>query len=89
MNHKEKESIFLDLYDLYKDGELEDKSMEWMKQHEPLYQKNAEFLKSESSSKRSPIAEEKSQIRYMKVYLSSMYICFILLAIWMTVWFYF
>ncbi|KAF1681001.1 hypothetical protein AAGG74_06345 [Bacillus mexicanus] len=89
MNHKEKESIFLDLYDLYKEGELEGESMEWMKQHEPLYQKNAEFLKSESSSKRSPGAEEERQIRHMKVYLSSMYICFILLAIWMTVWFYF
>ncbi|ADM37564.1 hypothetical protein ACT3UT_16155 [Bacillus spizizenii ATCC 6633 = JCM 2499] len=89
MNHKEKESVFLDLYDLYKEGELEDESMEWMKQHEPLYQKNAERLKSEVYLKRSPGAEEKSQIRHMKVYMSSMYICFILLAIWMTVWFYF
>ncbi len=63
--------------------------MEWMKQHEPLYQKSAEDLKSESCFKRSPGAEEENQIRHMKVYLSSMYICFILLAIWMTVWFYF
>lgn len=54
MNHKEKESVFLDLYDLYKEGELEDESMEWMKQHEPLYQKNAERLKSEVYLKRSP-----------------------------------
>ncbi|MCE0738964.1 hypothetical protein AB1M41_18095 [Bacillus inaquosorum] len=89
MNHKEKESVFLDLYDLYKEGELEDESMEWMKQHEPLYQKSADGLKSESCFKRSPGAEEENQIRHMKVYLSSMYICFILLAIWMTVWFYF
>ncbi|OLQ56678.1 hypothetical protein BHT94_03145 [Bacillus licheniformis] len=89
MKHKEKESVFLDLYDLYKDGELEDESMEWMKQHESLFQKNAEDLKSKTFLKRSPDAEEESRIRYMKVYLSSMYICFILLAIWMTVWFYF
>ncbi|MGK9265695.1 hypothetical protein KXR56_03350 [Bacillus inaquosorum] len=89
MNHKEKESVFLDLYDLYKEGELEDESMEWMKHHEPLYQKSAEGLKSESCSKRSPGAGEENQIRHMKVYLSSMYSCFILLAIWMTVWFYF
>ncbi|PRP52114.1 hypothetical protein C7B71_20560 [Bacillus halotolerans] len=86
MNHREKESVFLDLYDLYKERELEDESMEWMKQHEPLYQKNAEGLKSETCSKRN---EDESQIRHMKVYMSSMYICFILLAIWMTVWFYF
>ncbi|MHA6683326.1 hypothetical protein [Bacillus subtilis] len=89
MNHKEKESVFVDLYDLYKEGELEDESMEWMKQHESLFQKNAEDLKSKTCLKRNPGAEEESQIRYMKVYLSSMYICFILLAIWMTVWFYF
>lgn len=89
MNHKEKESVFVDLYDLYKEGELEDESMEWMKQHESLFQKNAEDLKSKTCLKRSPGVEEESQIRYMKVYLSSMYICFILLAIWMTVWFYF
>lgn len=89
MNHKEKESVFLDLYDLYKEGELEDESMEWMKQHEFQFQKNAEDLKSKTCLKSSPGAEEESQIRYMKVYLSSMYICFILLAIWMTVWFYF
>ncbi|MEG7354449.1 hypothetical protein AAHT66_18130 [Bacillus inaquosorum] len=89
MNHKEKASVFLDLYDLYKEGELEDESMEWMRKQEPLFQKNAEGLKSESCSKRSPGAEEESQIRHMKVYLSAMYICFILLAIWMTVWFYF
>ncbi|PLR88342.1 hypothetical protein [Bacillus halotolerans] len=86
MNHREKEAVFLDLYGLYKERELEDESMEWMKQHEPLYQKNAEALKSESCSKRT---EDESQIRHMKVYMSSMYICFILLAIWMTVWFYF
>ncbi|MGG1227546.1 hypothetical protein [Bacillus halotolerans] len=86
MNHREKDAVFLDLYDLYKERELEDESMEWMKQHEPLYQKNAEALKSESCSKRT---EDESQIRRMKVYMSSMYICFILLAIWMTVWFYF
>lgn len=54
MNHKEKESVFLDLYDLYKEGELEDESMEWMKQHEPLYQKNAERLKSEVYLKEKP-----------------------------------
>ncbi|MDY7046796.1 hypothetical protein RVS70_21900, partial [Virgibacillus sp. M23] len=53
------------------------------------FQKNAEDLKSNTCLKGSPGAEEESQIRYMKVYLSSMYICFILLAIWMTVWFYF
>ncbi|MCI3986289.1 hypothetical protein MMJ63_15600 [Bacillus vallismortis] len=89
MNHKEKASVFLELYDLYKEGELEDESMEWMKQQEPLVQKYAEGLKSESCLMRSPGAEEESQIRHMKVYLSAMYICFILLAIWMTVWFYF
>lgn len=37
MNYKEKEFVFLDLYDLYKEGELEDELMEWMKQYELLY----------------------------------------------------
>ncbi len=45
MNHKEKESVFVDLYDLYKEGELEDESMEWMKQHESLFQKECGRLK--------------------------------------------
>ncbi|MCO4850978.1 hypothetical protein [Bacillus vallismortis] len=87
MNHKEKESVFLDLYDLYKEGELEEESMKWMKQQEPLFQKKAEGL--QSCSERSPDAEEESQITHMKVYLTAMYACFILMAIWMTVWFYF
>lgn len=61
MNHKEKESVFVDLYDLYKEGELEDESMEWMKQHESLFQKNAEDLKSKTCLKRSPGLKKKAK----------------------------
>lgn len=61
MNHKEKESVFVDLYDLYKEGELEDESMEWMKQHESQFQKNAEDLKSKTCLKRSPGLKKKAK----------------------------
>lgn len=33
MNNKEKKAVFFDLYDLYKEGELEGGTLQWMKEH--------------------------------------------------------
>ncbi|MCY8823971.1 hypothetical protein [Bacillus atrophaeus] len=91
MNSKEKESVFIDLYELYREGELEEETMIWMKQYELAFQHKAERrerqLKEEFS--KTPRDLERDQIRHVKMYVYSLYVLFILLSIWMTVWFYF
>jgi hypothetical protein len=42
MTSEEKKAVFLDLYELYQEGELEEETVIWMKEHEQLFQGQAE-----------------------------------------------
>ncbi|MDU0813001.1 hypothetical protein CHH79_01890 [Bacillus siamensis] len=89
MNNKERKAVFFDLYDLYKEGELEGGTLQWMKEHEPEFGAEAENRKRQNEHDMKPPPGDIRQIKYMKCLTYGLYGFFIVLSIWMTVWFYF
>ncbi|KXZ22030.1 hypothetical protein P4T89_14665 [Bacillus nakamurai] len=89
MNNKEKKSVFLDLYELYEEGELEGGTLQWMEEHEPLFGTEVKNAKKQREDVVKAPADDARQIKYMKRCAYVLYGFFIVLSIWMTVWFYF
>ncbi|MCY7770554.1 hypothetical protein [Bacillus haynesii] len=90
MTSEEKKAVFLDLYELYQEGELEEETVIWMKEHEQHFQGLAEAAAVENRElPRIQKADDRQQLRHIKVFVYSLYGAFLLLSIWMTVWFFF
>ncbi|MFC1284441.1 hypothetical protein [Bacillus paralicheniformis] len=90
MTSEEKKAVFHDLYELYQEGELEEETVIWMKEHEPLFQGQAESAAVENRELPGiQKADDRQQLRHIKVFVYSLYGAFLLLSIWMTVWFFF
>lgn len=89
MTTEEKEAVFIDLYELYQEGELEEETMIWMKVHERFYQEKAEAAVRSIDPPGMQNAEDYQQVRHMMIFVYSLYAAFLLLSIWMTVWFFF
>ncbi|MFS0654257.1 hypothetical protein [Bacillus sp. 179-C3.3 HS] len=87
MTDKEKQAIFQDLYELYQEGELGDEASSWMQKHEEQW--GYSFVRKECSLERSEDQHDYKQMKRMKGFIFTLYVSFILLSIWMTVWFYF
>ncbi|MBD3859499.1 hypothetical protein IEE86_07090 [Bacillus sp. 28A-2] len=87
MTDKEKQAIFQDLYELYQEGELGEEAASWMKRHEQQFQHP--FMENEQSSELIEDQNGYNELKQMKGFMYSLYLFFIVLSIWMTVWFYF
>ncbi|MDM5297775.1 hypothetical protein QUF51_06375 [Bacillus pumilus] len=87
MTDKEKQAIFQDLYELYQEGELGAEASGWMKKHEKQFEHS--FVRKERSLEATNDQTDYKQMKRMKVFIFTLYVSFILLSIWMTVWFYF
>ncbi|MCY7780799.1 hypothetical protein [Bacillus haynesii] len=90
MTNEEKKAVFIDLYELYQESELEEETMIWMKEHEHFFQDQAEAAAVEI--KELPgiqKTDDHQQLRHIKIFVYSLYGAFLLLSIWMTVWFFF
>ncbi|MED1749582.1 MULTISPECIES: hypothetical protein [Bacillus] len=87
MTDKEKQAIFQDLFELYQEGELGEEAASWMKRHEQQFQHS--FIGNDQSSALTEDQNDDNELKRMKGFIYSLYLFFIVLSIWMTVWFYF
>ncbi|OLO26775.1 hypothetical protein BTR23_22070 [Alkalihalophilus pseudofirmus] len=86
MNKKDSCAIFQDLYDLYIEEDVEDETKQWMMEHEAVCAHCRQNIGKENEG--SPVLQEDSEkiwgIRVMSMLL---YVIFLLLAIWISIWY--
>ncbi len=89
MTNEEKKAVFIDLYELYQESELEEETMIWMKEHEQFFQDQAEA--AAAGNRELPgmqKTDDHQKLLHIKIFVYSLYGAFLLLSIWMTVWFF-
>lgn len=86
MNKEETCSVFMDLYDLYVDEELEPETMKWMREMES---ECMECLSNKQENNMAVFVESDHQkIWEIRVLMAVLYGFFIFLSIWMSVWYF-
>ncbi|OIJ20777.1 hypothetical protein BKP45_08235 [Anaerobacillus alkalidiazotrophicus] len=85
MNKKDECAIFQDLYELYREEEVEDETKQWMMEHETTCadcQKNRKVSEGNLS-----LHEDSEKIWGIRIMTMSLYSIFFFLAIWMSIWY--
>jgi hypothetical protein len=86
MNKKRECAIFQDLYELYKDEELEGETDHWMKMHEMTCNQCVNVTQKEEDI--VPLAEDVKKIKSIRILMVLMYSFFIVISVWMSMWYF-
>lgn len=87
MSKKDECAIFQDLYDLYMEEEIEEETMQWMKEHEETC-RHCQINKGTDMEKEQIVQKDSEKIWGIRMMTFFMYSFFILLSIWMSVWYF-
>jgi predicted anti-sigma-YlaC factor YlaD len=79
-------AIYRDLYELYTEGEVEEATVEWMKEHERSCVECSE--NSVNGAKIIPHEEDYQRIKSIRYLTIGMYGCFIVISLWMSIWYF-
>jgi hypothetical protein len=85
MNKKVECAIFKDLYELYKEEEVEGETKHWMMEHEVTcsYCQN----NGKDNKEYPPLHEDSEKIWGIRMMTMLLYSIFLFLAIWMSIWY--
>ncbi|KHF39244.1 hypothetical protein [Halalkalibacter okhensis] len=85
MNKKVECTVFLDLYELYLEDEVEDETKQWMMKHEETCRYCQNSGKDHEGN--PALHEDREKIWGIRVLTMSLYSIFLLLTIWMSIWY--